>query len=102
MRPLFLIGLLALPLFAQAATFKDFTEDVVTFVNTSVVPLVYAIAFLIFLIGMTRFFFLGGDEGREKGKTFMFWGIIAFVVMLSVWGIVNLLLATIGVSSQTP
>lgn len=92
------ISLLALALltpwvaFAAPASFKDFTASLVEFVNSTLVPLFYALAFILFLIGMLRFFFLGGDEGREKGKTFMLWGIIGFVVLFSVWGIVRLLL----------
>ncbi|HEY0979553.1 MAG TPA: hypothetical protein VGE23_01795 [Candidatus Paceibacterota bacterium] len=89
---------LLLPLSAQAASLREFTGSIVVFVNASVVPLIYAIAFLVFLIGMTRYFFLEqGEEGREKGKQLMLWGIIGFVVMFSVWGIVNLLLRTFGV-----
>lgn len=87
--------LLLLPSFAHAASLKELTASIVTLVNTGVVPLFYAIAFILFLIGMVRFFFLGGEEGREKGKTFMLWGIIGFVVMFSVWGIVRLLLTAL-------
>jgi heme/copper-type cytochrome/quinol oxidase subunit 4 len=86
---------LALPSLAHAASFKELTASIVTLVNTAVVPLIYSIAFILFLIGMVRFFFLGGEEGREKGKAFMLWGIIGFVVMFSVWGIVRLLLTAL-------
>jgi len=68
----------------------------VTFVNGSLVPLFYALAFLMFLVGMVRYFFLEqGEEGREKGKNLMLWGLIGFVVMFSVWGIVRLLLTAL-------
>lgn len=100
MKRLLPLTLLAIPFSAHAqASLKSFTASIVTFVNTSVVPLLYAIAFLVFLIGMVRFFFIEGEEARAKGKQLMIWGIIGFVVMFSVWGIVNLLLATIGVRS---
>ncbi len=90
-KPAVFASLLLLPMAAHAASLKEFTASIVTFVNTSVVPLIYAIAFLVFLIGMVRYFFLEqGEEGREKGKQLMLWGIIGFVVMFSVWGIVRL------------
>ncbi len=83
------------PSFAQAASLRELTESIKTFVNTSVVPLIYALAFLVFIVGMVRYLFLEqGEEGREKGKQLMLWGIIGFVVMFSVWGLVNLLLNT--------
>jgi hypothetical protein len=86
---------LFLPSFAHAASFRQFTDSIVKIVNDTVVPLIYAIAFVLFLIGMVRFFFLGGEEGREKGKAFMLWGIIGLVVMFSVWGVVRLLMTAL-------
>jgi hypothetical protein len=44
-------------------------------------------------------YFIAGaasDEKRKTGRTFILYGIIGFVVMLSIWGLVNLLLATLG------
>lgn len=87
---------LLLPIQAQAASLKELTEDLVGFANNSIVPLIYALAFLVFMIGMVRYFFLEqGEEGREKGKQLMLWGIIGFVVMFSVWGIVRLLMTAL-------
>lgn len=86
------------PIAVHAASLKDLTGDIVEFVNASIIPLFYTLAFLLFIIGMVRFFFFGGEENRAKGKTFMLWGIIGFVVMFSVWGIVRILLTTFGVS----
>lgn len=78
---------------ATNASLRGLTDEIVSLVNTAVLPLMYALAFLLFLIGMVRYFFLEqGEEGREKGKQLMLWGIIGFVVLFSVWGIVNLLL----------
>jgi len=96
-KPLFILALLlAAPTLAHAASLKELTESIVTLVNESVVPLIYAIAFLMFIIGMVRYFFLEqGEEGREKGKQLMLWGLIGFVVMFSVWGIVRLLLTAL-------
>ena len=97
---LLVIAVLASPIaaHAQERSLKSLTASIVTLVNTSVIPLIYALALVVFLIGMVRYFFIQqGEEGREKGKQFMLWGIIGFVVMFSVWGIVNLLLATFGV-----
>jgi hypothetical protein len=72
---------------------SNFLGNIISFLNGTIVPLVFAIAFLVFIWGIFTFFIRGGDdeEKRKKGQMFMLWGIIGFVVMVSVWGIVNLL-----------
>ncbi len=59
--------------------------------------LLMALAFLFFLWGLTKFVLFAGDEtARAEGKQIMFWGIIAFVLMLGVFGIVNVLVDGLG------
>lgn len=70
-------------------------QEIVPFVDMVIVPLLYAIAFLLFLVGVVRFLFSMEDEKRNEGKKFVFWGIIGFVVLFSVWGIVKLLLSVL-------
>ena len=57
-----------------------------------------------FLINIVRYFFLSpSDEGREKGKKALFWGLIGLVVLFCVWGVVTLLLATLNtLTTATP
>lgn len=74
-------------------TFAQFVASIASLVDKAIIPLLYALAFITFLIGMVRYFFLeGGEEARQKGKVFMLWGVIGFVVIFSVWGIVRLFL----------
>ena len=83
-------------------TFKNFigsgSSGVVGLLNTIVVPLIFALAFAVFLWGMLNYFFLNGgsDTKREEGRQFALWGILGMVVLFSVWGLVNILLSTLG------
>jgi heme/copper-type cytochrome/quinol oxidase subunit 4 len=72
--------------------FADLVNSIARLVDSAVIPLLYALAFILFLIGMVRFFFLGGEEQRQKGRVFMLWAVIGFVVLFSVWSIVRLFL----------
>ena len=98
--------LLPLASFAAPATgFGDIgktAEVIINFINSTLVPLVFAIAFLLFLWGIFKYFIWGGgDEAkREEGKQLMLWAIIAFVVMISVWGIVKLISTGLGINDE--
>jgi hypothetical protein len=68
--------------------------------NTVVVPVIFALAFVVFVWGVAKYFFfsVGDEEARSKGRQFILWGILGMVVLFSVWGFVNLLLSTLGLT----
>ena len=89
---------------SNGITFKDWVGSgatgVVGAINFIVIPVIFALAFLVFVWGMMKYFFInGGDEGkRAEGRSFALWGILWMVVVVSVWGFVNLVLSTLGIS----
>jgi hypothetical protein len=59
------------------------------------------LALVFFLWGLAKFILVAGNEKKiAEGKNLMIWGIVAIFVMVSIWGIVNILQGTFGV--QTP
>lgn len=81
-----------------------FLRNIVSFMNGVLVPAIFALAFLMFIWGMFKFFILGGHdtEKQEEGKSLMLYAIIGFVVMISLWGIVNLVASGFGFDGQGP
>ncbi len=75
----------------------------IVFVDSFLVPLLFALAFISFLYGVyTYFFSISADaEKRNKGKAYVLYGIIGFFLMVSVWGIVNIFTNTLGFSGYT-
>lgn len=71
----------------------QFILHITVFIDRYLVPLIFAIAFITFIWGVFTYFIRGGaeTEEREKGKQLIMWGLVGFVVMIAVWGIVNLL-----------
>ncbi len=71
----------------------DFVKTIMEFINNTLIPLVFALALLMFIWGMFKFFIMGGsDEGsQEQGKSLMLYAIAGFVLMVSIWGIVNMI-----------
>ena len=95
--------LLALP-FVSLAQFggntdmTSFGAQIITFINGVLVPFVFAVALLLFIYGMYLYFIQGADEPdtRDTGKTYLIWSIVALVLMVSVWGITNLIAGGFG------
>lgn len=75
----------------------------ISIINRALIPLIFAVAFLLFLWGILQFFFLNGEneEKRKEGRKFIIAGIIGFFIMMSIWGIVNLLLGSFGFQYQS-
>ena len=82
-------------------TFASLVNNLVSILSVSLVPLLYALAFLYFVAGVARFVFIGGQESREKGKNMMIYGLIGLVVIFGIWGIVNILLQTLQLGTTT-
>lgn len=55
--------------------------------------LFWLVAVVVFFWGVVKFISNANDAAeRQKGKTLMVWGIISFVVLVSIWGFVALIL----------
>lgn len=66
-------------------------------VNTIIsyaIPVLISLGVLAFMWGIVMYLF-GTESGKEKGRMFMLWGIIALFVMTSVWGLVGILRGTL-------
>jgi len=82
------------------APLSSLLTQVIGFINVVLIPLILAIAFLMFVWGVVKMFFLGGGEERLEGRKFIMWAVIAFVVIFSIWGLVNILMASLGFGGQ--
>ncbi len=73
-------------------TISGFVVYIIELLNYVVIALLTG-ALLFFLYGVFTLMFVGGtnEESRSKGKKFMMWGIISLFVMVSVWGLVNVI-----------
>ena len=95
---------LMVPMFAlaQFGEIDDFLGDISEFVNNVLIPLLFAVALLFFLYGVFNYFIVGKnlEDKKEEGKQYMIWSIVGFVLMVSVFGIVNLIANGLGFSDD--
>jgi hypothetical protein len=98
-------SLFALPLLAMAATINnlgDVGTVIINIINTILVPVLFAMAFIVFIWGAFSTFILGAndEETKTRGKNLMLYGLIGFFVMVSIWGLVNILLGTFNTNNN--
>jgi heme/copper-type cytochrome/quinol oxidase subunit 4 len=85
-------------------TIQDLLNFIAGLLNSVVLPTIVALAFLFFIVNAFRYFILGGanPDDQEKARTLAVWGIAAFVVLSSLWGMVNILVRTLDFNNNAP
>ncbi|HVB19988.1 MAG TPA: hypothetical protein VNF51_01710 [Candidatus Paceibacterota bacterium] len=102
-----LLGILGTPFLAAAQTginvsyLQGYSNNIIGVINLVLIPPLMAIAFIVFLWGVYKYFIKGADDekSRTDGKQFVLWGIIGFTIIVSVWGIVYILMGALGLTS---
>lgn len=84
--------------------FRTLGTEVIDFINTILIPLVVALAVIVFLWGVFTYFILGAssEEKREVGRTYMLYGILGFVIIVALWGIVQIIVNLFGLTAGEP
>jgi len=81
---------------------------IIGIINNILVPVLFAIAFIVFLYGIAKaYIFSHGEPGAvSEGHRLLLWGLLGFVAMISLWGLVNIVANTFGLggynSPSTP
>lgn len=86
----------------QVNSIGEFGDFIIGLINGVLVPVLFAVAFIVFLWGAFKTFIMGAnsEEVKEQGKNLMLWGLIGFFVMVSVWGLVNILTGSIKLNNN--
>jgi phosphotransferase system glucose/maltose/N-acetylglucosamine-specific IIC component len=65
-----------------------------------IIALLFAVALVYFLWGVFQYF-LGSssEEARKTGAQHILWGVVGLMIMISAFGIINLVLGTFGISN---
>ena len=86
--------------------YADSVDDLLFKINSNILnPLIefaFIIAFVVFLFGVMEMIRgANSEEKRRKGREHMLWGIVGFIIMFGVYGILNLLVNTFGIKGAT-
>lgn len=87
--------------------YADGVDKLLSSINAQIldplIRLLFAVAFIVFLWGVSQMVLnANSDEGRTKGKSHILWGVVGMSIMVSVWGILNILINTLGIQGIDP
>ena len=81
---------------------QHFIISLSTFINGVLIPFLFALALFFFIYHTFSYYIKDGGEDKEKAKTMAIYGVAAFVVLVSIWGLVNLLMSGLGLRNNDP
>jgi hypothetical protein len=98
------VSLLFLPVFVFAQSNSGIPALLQQFMSIiqSLIPIVIGLAVLVFLWGVLKYVVAKDEDTQKEARGVMLYGIIALFVMVSVWGLVNILGDTLRLNQATP
>jgi fatty acid desaturase len=97
--PLLVILLIPEVTLAQSSL-QNALSGLLIFINSALIPFLFGVAFLFFVFNIVRYLVLdgGNEEARENAKSLAIYGFGAFVFLIIFWGIVNLVVDSLGLN----
>lgn len=87
----------------QIKDLSTFANLGICIINRFLIPLLFGVAILMFIWGVVQFIaHADNEEKRTQGRNFMVYGIISLFVMVTIWGLVNVLSNTFGIKTFIP
>ncbi len=100
-----MLALMGTPLMVSAAGVASNVESLLQFVQKTIgmlIPIVIGIAVLTFLWGIVKYVVAKDEDSQKEARSIILYGTVVLFVMVSIWGLVNLLDDTLGLSNQVP
>lgn len=97
----YLLPVVALAGEGDGVSLYEAIDQINMLINT-VIPFLVGLAVLVIIWGVFNYISGAGDEEkRAQAKQYIIWGVVGVFIMLSVWGLVNLLTNT-AVLDESP
>ncbi len=81
----------------HADALGDLLNAIYAHIINPIIAFVFALATVYFIIGIVQFLANSGNETKQtEGKQHMLWGLIGMFIMVSVFGLMRLIIATVG------
>ncbi len=81
-------------------TLTDLIQTVTYYLNL-LIPFLIGLGIFFIIFGVLRYITeAGNEEKRIEARQFVLWGVVGVFIMLSIWGLVNILLGSFGITRQ--
>jgi len=71
-------------------------DNIIRYILNPIITFLFALALVYFFYGVFKFIAnSGNDAGKKEGKSHMLWGVVGLAIMVSVYGLLNLVVGTI-------
>ncbi|MDO8575368.1 MAG: hypothetical protein Q7R78_01560 [bacterium] len=75
--------------------------NLISYVINPILSLLLGVAVVVFVYGVWEYFFKDVEgKDRSKGANHILWGVVGFTIMLSAFGIINIILNTTGTGDE--
>ena len=68
----------------------------------SIIPVLITLGVVYFVWGVVQFMINDSEEAKTKGKDKIIYGVVGLAVIVGLWGLVNIITNTFGLSSTAP
>lgn len=83
-----------------SSTFRDFIINDVIGTIAVLIPILIALAFVVFFWGLSKFILHSDNKNDiDKGRNYMFWGIIVLFILVSFRAIISYVVTDLGFSA---
>ncbi len=100
------LGVVLLPLltFAQKKDLEYVINDIIIKYFNYAVYLIIALAVVMFVWNVYKYFIAGGDDvgAKKEAGQYVLWSVVGFFVILSIWGLVNILMNSFNLDNNEP
>jgi hypothetical protein len=84
--------------FGAVRTLKDLIDLVIDYLGYAI-PLIMSLSIVVFIWGVYKYF-IKVDADRAEAGNYILYGVIGFFLMLSFWGVVNILIQTLNLDNN--
>lgn len=87
------------PLMVSAATLQDGLVTIRKAIDF-IIPMIMALAILIFLWGIVKYILASGDPAKEKAaRSSIIYGLLGVLVLVAFWGIIQIVTSTFDIET---